>query len=408
MLNLLRKLKRQKSFSLKAEGESMLPLLHPHDIGFYKKISFNKIGTNDIVFAGRKNQFFTHRVIYKARDYLVTKGDNNPIADGKISPQHIFGKLTQVRRRGRLIDPEMLYLIQSTFYFQEIIKIKNALIKNQIDYVFLKGLPVHLYFENSHPRRLYQDADVLINREDYLKAKKILLKSGYQLAYSSLFLEKNQEEETNKQETSFFKLVNGFPVVFDVHLEPVFMMTQFGHLDALYPQRLIDQLGREFLQTKKEIIINNEKFFILNSKFLIIYLALHFFHHNFRGAFRLELLDKVIRKLKLNNKDWINIRTKINQFHLNNFVYPVFYLSRKYYQTPFPDFMNFRNFIDFKNLDIFSDEFRLESGMNRFKNLFFLSPLPWYKKIFIFGNSSVWQHGYFTLKSKLKNLLQKN
>lgn len=262
--SIIKQLKKRISFSLQADGESMLPLLHPKDLVNYQKISFSKIKINDLILVFKNNLAFTHRVIYKTDKYLITKGDNNLESDGKINPNQIIGKVTSVKRKNKIIDPEILYLIQSSLYLKEIVKIVSAFEKNKINYAFLKGLPVHLYYEKTHPRRLYQDTDVLIDKQDYKTAAKILTKFGYKSADSSLSpTQKKLKDKT--VEVSFYKLVNGFPVVFDIHLEVAFMMTQIGHLEALYPQKLIDQLTGEMLKNKKEIKVNDKQFLILNS-----------------------------------------------------------------------------------------------------------------------------------------------
>ena len=53
-------------------------------------------------------------------------------------------------------------------------------------------------------------------------------------------------------EVSFYKKINNFPVVFDIHLEPVFLMNQIGRLEALYPQKLLDRLTNKFLDEKRQ------------------------------------------------------------------------------------------------------------------------------------------------------------
>jgi len=403
----LNQLKKRKTFSLQADGESMLPILHPKDLVNYQKISFSKIKINDIVFVLKKLQSFTHRVIYKTSKYLVTKGDNNLESDGKIYPRQIIGKITSVKRKNTIIDPEMLYLIQSSLYFKEIVKIISAFEKNEVNYVFLKGLLVHLYYEKTHPRRIYQDADVLIDKPDYKTAIKILTKFGYKSTDSSLSLtQKKLKDKT--VEISFYKLVNGFPVVFDIHLEPAFMMTQIGSLEALYPQKLIDKLTNEFLKNKQQLTINNQQFSILSPPNLIIYLSLHFFHHNFTGAFRLELLDKVIRRT-MSLRPCLageTISSLINQYRLQNFVFPVFRLLKKYYNTPTMKQWNNETMEQYSKINIFYDESRLTSGIKRFFLLFSLSPLPFYRKILVFFNPQVIYLAIFTLNSRFKSLLK--
>ena len=391
---------------LKSQGQSMLPILHPNDIVYFKKIPFSKIKVDDLIVFKKKNQLITHRVIYKTKKYLIAKGDNNPNFDDKIYPQQILGKVYQIKRDGQIFKPETLYLIQSTHYFSEIVKIKKKFDKKNVNYVFLKGLPLHLYFEDTHPQRLYADCDVLVDKKDFKKAQKILFSFGYQKADTSLssFQKKIQDKNI---ENAYWKKINDFTVVFDLHLEVVFMMTQLSKLEALYPQKLIDELTEEFLKTKRKIKINNENFLILDTCYLILYLSLHLFHHNFTGAFRYQFLDKVIRKGchpefisgSQCKKIFNHIQNKIFEYRLQNFVYPVFFLLKKHYHSPVPHFflkkikptgfINLANFINFKNSNIFNDDPRLHAGVKRFLNLFFLSPSPFWKKILVFFNLQV-------------------
>ncbi len=410
MQNILKSLLKTKSFSLKAEGNSMLPVLHSGDVVFYRKTSLKGIKVNDLVLIKKNNKLFTHRVIYKAV-FLITKGDNNPESDGKIYPRQIIGKVVKVKRDGREFDPNQIYLLQSSLYFQEIIKIKFLFEKQNIDFVFLKGLPLHLYYEGEHPRRIYADCDVLVNKNDFQRAEKTLLKQGYKKQDSSL--SKNQKHMKDKEsELAYYKIINGFMVTFDLHLEVVFMMTQLGRLEALYPQKLIDKLTEECLKTKRQILINNEFFQILDAKYLILYLALHFFHHNYRGAFRLDFLDKVIRKSKLSSDSINQLIESVKTYRLQNFVYPAFVLLKKYYQTPIPQ--SFLEKIKPTNplirelvnslikTNIFDDEPRVKAGINRFKNLFFLSPEPLWRKVMIIFNPQVVYTGVWLVIQKIK------
>ena len=422
----------------------MMPLLQPNDVIYYKKTTFVRCQPNDIIMVKKNHQLFTHRVIYKTKNYLITKGDNNLTSDGKIYPHQIIGKVYQVKRNGKIFNPESLYLLQSSLYFKEIIKIKTAFEMLGINFVFLKGLPLHLYFERKPPQRIYFDCDVLIERKDFKKAENILKKFGYKKAESAL----SSAQKTLKDkeiEASYYKIVNNFPVVFDLHFEVVFMMTQLGKLEAFYPQRLIDKLTEDFLREKQRVIIQNSNFYFLSSVNLILYLALHFFHHNFQGAFRLELLDKIIRSVNKRHSErseesserserklrftrsfdsslrsslrmtgWESLLQKIKKYHLQNFVYPVFVLLKKYYKTPLPK--NFFHQIEpsnlqtlklynFKNLNIFDDEPRIKAGINRFKYLFFFSPNPLWKKALVFLNPQVIYSVLWTLKRRLFSFL---
>ena len=246
----------------------MYPFLCNKDLIYYKKINFKQTKINDLILVFKKHNYFTHRIIYKTIKYLVTKGDNNPQSDGKIYPRQILGKVYQIKRNGQIFNPETFYLIQSTHYFSEIVKIKDEFDKENINYVFLKGLPLHLYFEGAHPQRLYADCDVLVAKKDFERAQKVLFSFGYKKTDTSLSSLQTKLQD-KKVENSYWKMINGFSVIFDLHLEVVFMMTQLGKLEALYPQKLIDDLTKEFLKTKRKIKINNESFFILDISSLI-------------------------------------------------------------------------------------------------------------------------------------------
>jgi signal peptidase I len=427
---LIASLKKQKQFSLKSQGTSMKPVLQPDDVIYYKKTSFAHCQLNDIIMIKKNHQLFTHRVIYKYykrsvlykdRPYLITKGDANLQSDGKIYPHQVIAKVFQVKRKNKIFNPEALYLFQSSLYFREIIKIKTAFEMLRLNFVFLKGLPLHLYFEKKTPQRVYFDCDVLIEKKDSKKAESVLKKFGYKRGKSALSIAQKRLKD-KKIEVSYFKNINNFPVVFDLHLEVVFMMTQLGKLEALYPQKLINQLTEDFLREKQQVTIQESNFYLLSSSNLILYLALHFFHHNFRGAFRLEFLHQIIVKDK--EKNYLNydrIIDNIKKYKLENFVYPVFILLKKYYQTPIPH--QFFKSIQPKCRDralpcpykyiknnilktnIFNDEPRIKAGINRFKNLFFLSPNPLWKKVLVFLNPQVIYSIFWTLKRRLSSFL---
>jgi len=133
---------------------------------------------------------------------------------------------------------------------------------------------------------------------------------------------------------------------------------------------------------------------------------LHFFHHNFTGAFRLKLLDKVIRKCHPAKG---GISKLINEYHLQNFISPVFRLLKKYYNTPLPvpflkTMEQFNNLTmkQYLKINIFSTS----AGVRRFFLLFSLSPFPIFKKILVFFNPQVIYLIVFILNSKLKMLLK--
>lgn len=404
---LFSKLINKRKFALKSYGTSMFPLLQPEDIIYYDKLPYKNIDVNDIIIGKKNTHLFTHRIIYKTESYVITKGDNNLASDGKIYVKQIIAKAYQLKRNKKIINPESLYLVQSTLYFQEIVKIKRAFEKEKINFVFLKGLPLHLYYEETHPRRFYLDCDILIKKQYSTKLQVILRRYGYKLS-SNLLSKRIKRNIGEEVEMSYYKMLNVFAITFDLHFEIDITIVHLNRLEALYKQKLIDQLTQEFLLTKKTVEIQNESFVILSPSFFILYLALHFFHHNFRGAFRLEFMNKVITKSNLN---WNTIAKTIDTYGFKAFVYPVFIMLKKYYQTNIPlSFIKaiqpeeqMLTYINKKILpiNIFNDESRIIAGRNRFENLFFLSPRPLLIKLSIFFNLQVLYSIFWTLQRRL-------
>lgn len=414
MKTLLKLIKNQSFFPLKSQGQSMLPILQENDIVYFKKIPFSKIKVNDLIVFYQKKQIICHRVIYKNKNYLITKGDNTLSNYEKVTSRQVLGKVYQVKRNGAFFNPQTLYLIQSTHYFNEIIKIKNEFNQQKINYLFLKGLPLHLYFEGTHPKRIYADCDVLIEKKDFESAQKILFKFGYKKAelHWSRIIKKTMKEQI---EETFFKSINGFRVVFDIHLKlGELAIVHLGYFNNLYSEKNSKNLINYFLINKKQIKINDEKFWILNFEFLILYLALHLFHHNFQGAFRYQFLDLVIKKNKKRLRKILKqVQDEINKYYLSSFVYPVFYFLKKYYQTPLPkDFLTkikpksliFKIYFELylKKINIFKEETRIKAGVCRFLNLFLLSENSFWQKILVFFTPQVILAIFFVLYHRIK------
>lgn len=312
-------------------------------------------------------------------------------------------------------DPPFIF--QSTVYFSEILKLKKLFREAKIDFLFLKGLPLHLYFEKSYPKRILADCDILIDKNAGLKAGKIFNFLGYRLAETS-YSKLHRRLKDKLTEVTYFKVVNNCMVVFDVHFEIVFLMNQLGRLDALYPQKSVDGITREFLDNKQTVKVGGQKFSILAPADLIIYLGLHFFHHNFKGRNRLEFWHKVISYYKKQPVDRLdeNIIDKIKRYKIQNFVYPGFALVNKHFDTPlFPKFMKLiapaagaKKYVDeiVNTADIDRAEDHLAAGINRFKNIFYLSPRPWHRKILVFFNPAVIYSLIWSMVKKLTFFLR--
>ncbi len=74
---------------------SMEPTINSNEYIMFVGTDFNSVAVNDIIVYKSKTEdkYIIHRVIEKYNDYLITKGDNNVIADSeRITPDMVYGK----------------------------------------------------------------------------------------------------------------------------------------------------------------------------------------------------------------------------------------------------------------------------------------------------------------------------
>ena len=129
---------------------------------------------------------------------------------------------------------------------------------------------------------------------------------------------------------SFSKPAKDFFVVIDLHKEPAIGLTKVTEANKLLP---ISALTNYLFQHKRIIKINSVSYQILDNEALVVYLLIHFFHHNFKGAHRMTFIDNLIRNNKIN---WKEAEKIIDSLRLRGFIYPCILLLQKYHQTPFP------------------------------------------------------------------------
>jgi hypothetical protein len=190
-------------------------------------------------------------------------------------------------------------------------------------------------------------------------------------------------------------------------------MTQIRDISPLYSKKKITEMSNNFLNQKKIIKIASNNFPILSENNMLIYLSLHFFHHNFRGIFRMEFLHIFIKTNYQKNIVWADIMNKINHYEIVNFIFPVFILLKKYFQTPIPSYFidnlairNNKYFKKVTHIRIFDDQGRGEAGIERLLNIFNFSNSPIYKKVLIIFNRQFISFTFLILKARLSSFLK--
>ena len=320
---------KSKDKVIQATGKSMLPLFEPNDVLIWKKNKLFSCHLHDIVIINDKSRLLTHRLIYKSKKYFVTKGDNNPITDGRLTSNRLVGKVTEIKRQGKLIKLSDLYQIQSLFYTRAIIQLCRALNVEGVNYLILKGLPVYQKYNKTFPNRLYADCDLLIENKYQIIVDNILKKLGFQPENPNKYESLSRFLTKGLKEIEYSKLEQGVPITFDIH----FIIALSSHKVAL-PIKMLqheEQMLTDFyLETKKTITFSGQLINILNTENLIMYLAIHQYGHNWNGINRFDLMVDVIKKSK--NINWRQIFKDAEKYKVLNFIIPSFYILKKYYQ----------------------------------------------------------------------------
>lgn len=390
-----------------AFGNSMWPVLQEGDVVYLEKAKFDGIKVNDIVCFTNKSNLVTHRVVYKKGNYIIAKGDNNPTSDGKIKKDRILGVVYAFKREGRKFNIEDMYLFQSSIYLKEIKKVVRLLASETIDYVFLKGLPLHLWLEDKNPRRIFSDCDILISKKQEKKVKLLLENFGYKKIDVSLS-QKHRSFRKEMVEESLVKFVSGYPIILDIHFNAAFLMTQLGTLNNLYPKKLLDEFSKSLLNNKRVVKYEGDGFNLLSLEDQVIYLFLHLFHHNFRGGHRYDILVRILKT----NFDRNRFFATIKRYKLSNYVYSVLILLQKHY--PNSEYNNLIEGLTVSKIvnkyvnktisptKIYDEEERLEGGVKRFILLFNLSPEPLLRRLLIVFNYQVFYSVYWVFVMRIR------
>lgn len=326
---------KKRFFELLSKGHSMEPVLGPGDVVIYKKCSFPDINVNDFILISKRNIFFTHRVIYKANHYIITKGDNNFDSDGKVFPKNIIAKAIRIKRGNKEFSLADLYLVQSKAYWNELQKIHTLFTTSHIQYLFLKGLPLHLYYEKSIPKRLYADCDILITKQEKKKVDMLLNVLGFHKEKGGHSDHLKHFLNPDFKEIRYLKKTKSCHVIIDIHYEISFL-TRKVELPIQEIQKKIMLMTNDVLKRRKKVSIYGlSKIPVLQNEDLILYLFLHFFSDNWTGIYKLYLIDTVVKKLK-NTIDWALIYERASTYNVFQYIVPGLYLYSKYFHNTTP------------------------------------------------------------------------
>lgn len=389
----------------------MAPLISPKDEILIEK--FKTLKVNDIVVIKKNNRGIICRVTYVPpnKQFVITKGDSLRLTDGKVKMSQVVGLVKEVIREGEKISILHTYHLYSSIYISELEKINKLFLEKKIKYGILKGLPVYLHYLNRIPKRFYFDTDILIFKTQKKDATNLLATLGYKKQPSKLY----GKIIRNSTEMNMFKFTPPFATRVDLHLDPGITFTKLHVFNQFLPKTkgFTQFLRKSFRETRVE----NTSFPILKLEPLICYLLLHFYRHNYQGSHRLELIDAVIRKNKV---DWKKLTQILKSFELESLTFPAILMLKDYYKTPFPKKF-FKEvtpqtskklfaFLIEKMLSPFDQGTKAQEGAKRYILILALSPLKLSKRIRILFLKETWIYFVPTIKflalSSFKKLLR--
>lgn len=86
---------------MRVSGSSMLPAIRPGDVITVRRCGHEGASPGEVVLFCREGRFFAHRVVARAGEALITRGDAIAVPDAPVLPDELLGKVVATERGGR-------------------------------------------------------------------------------------------------------------------------------------------------------------------------------------------------------------------------------------------------------------------------------------------------------------------
>jgi len=120
---------------IRALGTSMLPTIWPGDILVIEPISHDRLVHGDVIAVKTLRGVRVHRLVNKDGWDWITRGDAMPQNDPAISPEHVLGRVSEIRRgqhvmippRGpRLLQRVCAWMLGYSLVYRMILRLRSA------------------------------------------------------------------------------------------------------------------------------------------------------------------------------------------------------------------------------------------------------------------------------------------
>lgn len=206
--------------------------------------------------------------------------------------------------------------------------------KESIPVIMLKGLVVREFYPDPEFRTM-SDADILVKKVDFEKAKIILEELGY---YDS--------GHVDPKHTCFIHKVN-MPV--ELHWSP---------LNPERHKKNIAAYERQVWENAIEVEINKVKALSLSMEDLVLYICLHMAKHFFVTGFGLRQMIDLVVLVEANRDgiDWERLYKKAEEFSVSRFLVSLFSACNRLFKMHIPAEFQSHMSIDEKRIEIFTGD----------------------------------------------------
>jgi hypothetical protein len=230
----------------------------------------------------------------------------------------------------------MVSLSRNAYHTSVITEVLRIFDEHNIKLVLLKGMALEFSVYGNSGLRQMTDIDILIDRNDYKNARRILIENGYESLPVKSLLHKPLIAYIGKHMPSLIK--NGASI--DIHLE-------------LFPGTQND-LTRQLFDSNQGIRINDQNYRIPAPQLFFLYLINHLWSHELNNESQLRLYTDLVVLLEKHKEEIINDKLIMlaSQSGLSEIMAGKLTLIRDMWEISFPDMVN--AFIEqFQNPDYF-------------------------------------------------------
>ncbi|NMC41352.1 MAG: nucleotidyltransferase family protein [Bacteroidales bacterium] len=182
----------------------------------------------------------------------------------------------------------LLSITRNAFHLTGAEDIISLLNSEGIKSVLLKGLALETTVYGNKGLRQMTDVDLLISRNDYLRARKILMENGFDSNSLKSGLHKPIMAWTGKHLPSLMR--NGLSA--DIHLE-------------LFPGRK-NSLTSLMIDSARETMLERVKAFVPDPQLLFLYLVRHLYNHELNEESQLRLYADLVVLIEVHREEILN------------------------------------------------------------------------------------------------------